>query len=220
MKNALTQLKTLHTIAGIILVVLIVGSFLITKNITQKVKQDETSNLFLRAGILALAIDTEDLTNLSGSEKDLNSQSYRKLKSTLENVQNLNTDTRFTYILGLRDNDQFFYVDAESVTSPDFSPPGQIYSEALDSDKVNHKNGISYIKGPYTDRWGTWFSAFAPILDQDKKVLGMVGMDVDAHKLLLRIEIVKYATMSILGLIILSALLIFIILHKQISRNL
>jgi hypothetical protein len=187
--------------------------------ITEKIKQDEINGLMLRSGTLALTLNREDIMQLTGTIEDLQNPSYIAIKNTLEKVQKLNKDTRFTYILGLRDEKQFFQVDAEPINSPDFSPPGQIYIDVLPSDIENHKKGISYTKGPYTDQWGTWFSAFAPIIDDNQRVIGMVGMDIDAEKFLLRTSIVTYATASILGLIVVCISLIAVLLNRRVIKG-
>lgn len=205
----------INTIGILLLLIIIYTGFSVTQYIGKKIEKDERANLLLRAGSIALVVDQEELKKLDGNESDFEKESYKKLKNQFEKVYALNTDSRFVYIMGLKNNQQFFYVDAEDPSSKDFSPPGQIYPDSLPSDIYNHTKGVSYTKGPYTDSWGTWFSAYAPILDEQKNVLGLIGIDIDAKKLLLRISIVKYAVASIFSLSFLVVILFLVILRRH-----
>jgi hypothetical protein len=121
--------------------------------------------------------------------------------------------------MGLNGDTQFFYVDSEDPSSPDYSHPGQVYPDADELDILNHKKGIAYTKGPYTDSWGSWFSATAPILSKDGTVLAMVGMDIKSEDVLLRIAIVKKATMIIGGLVFLSLLLLILFAENSLKQK-
>jgi hypothetical protein len=181
----------------------------------QKIEADERSNLLLRAETIAALIDTETLSSLQGSSTDIGTSPHDSIKKSLEKVHSINTDTRFVYILGQKENRQFFYADAESVESPDYSAPGDLYDDALPEDIQYYSDKAAYTKGPYTDAWGNWFSAFAPITSPDGTMLGQLGMDIESEKLLLRITIVKQATIIIFTLLFLSVLVVLILLRDD-----
>ena len=44
-------------------------------------------------------------------------------------------------------------------------------------------SGKTALVGPYTDRWGTWISGFAPVKNEYGAILGVVGMDIRARSL-------------------------------------
>lgn len=202
------------TIVGMmILLLIVVSGFFATIYMTKKIEADERSSLLLRAHMVATMLDTDKLSSLKGQESDLTKPEYTYIKSSLERVRDLNTDSRFVYIIGQRESKQFFYVDAEDASSPDSSPPGQSYDEATSEDIANIKSETAFTKGPYTDRWGTWFTAYAPIIGSDG-VLRAVGVDIEADRLLLRISIVRQATIIIFSLIFLSALSVLLLLRN------
>ena len=209
--------KKLPTFLGIIILVLIIViAFLLTNYVRESMKKDEQENLLLRAGMIALMLDRDRVRDLDGNASDTEKPSYTSLKRTLEHVRALNSDSRFIYIMGLDEDDQqFFMVDSEPSNSPDFSGPGDLYLDATESDIYNHKAGISYTDGPYTDSWGEWFSAYAPILGKNKEVLGMVGIDVAAERMLLRINIVQQAIFVIFSLLFYITLL-FVLTRRRI----
>jgi sensor histidine kinase regulating citrate/malate metabolism len=176
----------------------------------KKTELDETNGLLVRAETIAATINPESIKSLSATLDDLNKPAYQDLKSVMTKLHAVNKDTRFVYVMGLADDKQFFYVDSEDPNSKDYSYPGQPYNDADAGDIANHKDGKAYTKGPYVDQWGRWFSAYAPIWDKDGHVVGLVGMDIAAENLLLRISIVKQAIMIISSLLFLSVLLLVI----------
>ncbi|MEI8313115.1 MAG: CHASE domain-containing protein, partial [Verrucomicrobiota bacterium] len=71
-------------------------------------------------------------------------------------------------------------------TSKDYSPPGQVYDEAVEGIHRTFTTRTEIVEGPYTDRWGNWVSALVPIFEpkasSDKdQVLAVFGMDIDAR---------------------------------------
>ena len=182
--------------------------------VSEKMRLDEENNLLLRAQMIAVMLDRDDVRSLDGNERDLDKPAYDRLKLLLQQVRALNTDSRFVYIMGLNDMDQqFFNVDSEPAGSEDYSAPGDLYLEATPIDISNHKAGIAYTDGPYTDSWGEWVSAYAPIIDNNQDILGLIGIDVAAERILLRINIVKQAILLIFGLLFYITLIL--ILHRR-----
>ncbi len=212
------KIKHTITILGIlILTSVVVFGYFATDYMTTKVEQDERSNLLLRAQIVADLLDRDDLAKIHGTSTDMVTPEYARLKSRLIDVHIHNTDTRFVYIIKQENGKQYFTVDAEDPASPDFSPSGQEYTDATSEDKINYEQKVAYTKGPYIDAWGHWFTAYAPILGSDGMVYGNVGMDIQADKVLLRIEIVRDATIMIFSLIFLSVFVIILLSRERIE---
>ncbi len=136
-------------------------------------------SLISRAETIAAGIDTHHLHNLSGQPGDITLDDYREIKINLQKTRKANPDSRFVYLMGFRNGQLFFYADSEDPSSPDYSPPGQIYSEASQTKINNSRLGIAFAEGPYTDRWGAWVSGYAPVKDPaSNKVIGTVGIDI------------------------------------------
>jgi sensor histidine kinase regulating citrate/malate metabolism len=185
------------------ILVLVAGVFG-ARVVTSIVLTDEQNSLLQRSGTIAIMVPAEELATLSGTKADLQNPFYQQVKEQLTAIRALNQDVRFAYIMGLRDGKQFFYVDSEDPSSEDYSYPGQPYEDAEEDDIASHSAGQSYAKGPYTDAWGEWYSGFAPVKDAQGKTLGMVGLDIAAEKIALKITIVKYSIASLTGLFLLS----------------
>lgn len=212
--------KNYFSILSVLLLIIIVGlGTWSTWYLGQKVELDERNGLLLRAQTIAGMLEADDIKTLAGDETDLENPTYQKLKATMVRVHEINKDTRFVYIMGLKNDQQFFYVDSEDPSSEDYSYPGQPYDDALETDIYNHQNGIAYTNGPYTDAWGRWFSAYAPVFDENHTVVGLVGMDIEARQLLLRIKIVREGTIIISLLVFLTTIVLILFGKKSIKHT-
>ena len=199
-------------LSGVFAIALVVSSGLALMDYAlDKVDSSQRESLLFRAGTIALTLDPAQIQSLSGSSADLNTENYQTLKRSLIEIRALNKDVRFVYILGLRNNKQFFYVDSEDPSSEDYSFPGQVYEDALPEDIANHKAGNSYTFGPYADSWGEWVSAYAPVKTADGKVAGMVGLDIAAEDIQLRLDGIRSIGWILIGLISLSIVCITLV---------
>lgn len=140
--------------------------------------------LLRQASTVAEAIDPREVAALTGTEADLASPVYLRLKEQLRSTAVAFPKCRFLYLMGRRaDGTIFFYVDSEPPGSPDESPPGQVYTDASEEDHRVFDTGRAETYAPYTDAWGTWVSVSIPITDPASgKVIAVFGMDVDAKE--------------------------------------
>ena len=211
------KVSTTTFVIGIIVVIFI--SIGVLLYITNRVRGEEEKGLLLRAQSVAAIINPSQIQQLSGTDADINNPTYISIKESLTKLHTINSDTRFVYLMGLRENRQFFFVDSEDPSSADYSPPGQWYDDATDLDITNHKNGISYIHGPYNDSWGNWISAYAPVYDQIRgQTVAMVGMDVDSTNFINIIRVAQATVILISLLVILVLLLGLMNLNKEIKN--
>jgi len=178
--------NTNHWIAIIVIIVLIFGgvsAWWIAFN-----KNTAMHNELLRqANMVANGINLERIRSLTGTEADLKSYHYQRLKEQLSTVRQINKKCRFIYLVGKKDDGKlFFFMDSEPEKSKDYSPPGQIYEEAPKALGHIFSDGQAVSEDTYTDRWGIWVSAFAPIInvqsDIDSSVIAVLGMDINADE--------------------------------------
>jgi PAS domain S-box-containing protein len=197
-----------------IVILVICGVLFTLWTIDQTDKQ--LRNDLLMLGILsAKAIDTQDFSELSGKESDLKSQYYQKRKQQLTDMRLSDAKFRFFYLAGKKaDGSVFIYLDSESPSSADYSPPGQIYSESPEKIKHVLESGNCAVEGPYTDRWGKWISVFVPLRErQSGKVLAVLGIDVDAKNW--SNTIIKNASISVGLFFIIITMVFFVILISR-----
>jgi PAS domain S-box-containing protein len=165
-------------VAALVLLAGITTSFLRVRSENSRMRAD----LLIQARLVADTVRPNELGKLSGSAADLDSPDYLHLKEHLSILHHANPKCRFLYFMGIRaDGTVFFYVDSEPPDSRDYSPPGQVYTEAPEAYRKVFSSGREAVAGPVSDRWGTWVSALVPVLDPaTQKPFAVLGMDIDA----------------------------------------
>lgn len=167
---------------GVVAAVLIAGT-LFTWWIAHRADRDMREGLLQQTRLVAQALNIERVRALSGTKADLDTQDYLRLKEQLAAIKKVEAKCRFVYLMGrLADGRVFFFADNEPVGSEDESPAGQIYEEISAEYLRAFDTGAELVEGPVTDRWGTWISALAPLIDpKTEKLIAMLGMDIDAR---------------------------------------
>ena len=163
---------------------------------------------------LALSINPEEIAGLSGSQADLNSVQYKKIKNILYQAKQIQADARFVYIFGQRPSGEiFFYADNEPESSGDYSPPGQVYAEAMPEDKQIFIDGkpVAFVN---SDSWGNWITVEVPIFDAAGKVVATLNTDMPQSIYYLRMF---YAGAVPIGISLVFILILYII--RKISEN-
>ena len=132
--------------------------------------------------MVAKAVDLRLVVALSGTEQDLTSPDYLRLKEQLAMIRNAKPRNRFLYLMGRKpDGAVFFFVDSEPSGSKDYSPPGQIFEEAPEPVRRVFATSGELVAGPSMDRWGTWVSALIPLFDPTTdRLLAVFGLDINA----------------------------------------
>lgn len=165
-----------------ILLLLAAGIAIIWWN-AKSTDQSMRAELLQQARIAANAINIDHLAALSGSEKDLNTTAYERVKSQLESMRKAKRQCRFLYLMGQRpDGTVFFFVDSLPIDSKDYAPPGLTYDEVSDAYLQSFNTRQEATVGPVTDRWGTLITALIPIkLHMSDDQIVVLGMDVNVN---------------------------------------
>lgn len=195
-------------------VVFLIGALATFFSFLNEKKAIENS-ILIRTNTIAQLLDVEKIKNLKGDDTDLYNPDYLDLKNRLQNTMQYNTDARFIYLMGQKDNQIFFFVDSEPDVSADYSPPGQVYDEASQEliDIFVYKKAI--IEDIYTDRWGSWLTSLTPVIDTNTgTVLALVGMDINANGFI-RNLLIHSSLPVVLSLLIIILIFIYYVLHKK-----
>lgn len=179
------------------------------------ISSDRTMRRHLQqeALIAAKALDLDRITPLAGTEADLASPDYQRLKAQLASLRSADPKYRFFYLAGQRsDGVIYFIADSEPPTSADYSPPGQAYQDAPAGLKKTFAQVSPQTEGPYSDRWGRWVSTFIPLKDQqsDKRIT-VLAIDVNAavwnRNILLSLIAPVLVTLLVLTLLVITTLM-------------
>jgi len=152
-----------------------------------------------QAETIASSFTQADVKALNGNQNDLPLLAYESIKNRLVQSRTGNTDVSFAHLIGMRDDGSvFLYADSEPPGNANYSPPGHPYPEA--SEKL--RNSFSGADGPFIegltqDRWGWWFTSYAPVKDpQNGRVLAILSIQVPASVYYFRILV--YAIVPLL----------------------
>jgi len=134
------------------------------------------------ARMIAGAINPERVMHLAGTEADLASPDYQRLRNQLIAIRSANPRFRYLYLMGRRPGSHpFFFMGTAPDGAPDYSPPGQEYYEEAPFLSRVFDTEVPAVSDPVTDRWGRWVSALVPIRHPASGALMAVfGMDIDA----------------------------------------
>lgn len=181
----------------------------------RSIHEDQLTSLASRAKTISMLINPDSIKGLDADISDLEKPAYQALKENLTKMRELYPDTRFIYIVKKNVNDPsiYFIADSEHPSSKDYSPPGQKYSEAPRALLQAFDTKGDFIE-EYTDRWGNWISAFAPIINRDGTIVGVVGIDIDAKQHQKTIY-VRIGSIILGAFILLIALIIFYLFRKK-----
>jgi len=158
---------------------LVVCGFTTTELQTRKRDALLRAELLTRALLGAVAISTEGLAALPGTESDTQLPEYQRLKRKLTELHEAIPHNRFTYLCRQRGKDVIILADSEPPTSKDYSPPGQVYAEASDGLKRSLSEHMQAIEN-YQDRWGEWVSGFVPLNLPNHLASVSFGLDEEA----------------------------------------
>jgi two-component system CheB/CheR fusion protein len=203
---------------GMVYAFLAALGWLITQSTGAYYKRVVLDEFIRKAKTISAAIDYRDVGKLAGSKADENTPEYIGLREQVMSMNKANGDLRFTYLTGYRAGQLVFLVDSEPVFSADYSPPGQVYFDASQGLKSNFYSKKNFIDGPYTDRWGTWISAFSPVIDpRTKEVIAVVGMDMDIK--IWQQKIFEYRVIVIMTILVIFVLFVSFFVINLINRS-
>jgi len=176
------------------------------------------AELLQQARIAAQAINIERVASLSGSEKDLNTPGYQRIKSQLALMRNARHKCRFLYLMGQRsDGVVFFFVDSLPADSKNYALPGLVYREVSDSYLRTFDTKKEAVVGPVTDRWGTLVTALIPLrVLHTGNLVAVLGMDVDANDW--NKEILGHCFIPFVAMLLFAVLILLIASLKQVIK--
>ena len=192
---------------GIISFVLIYGVFLYLYNQTTKIMVEETKQSLLTLGeTQAVRFSYEDVARVS-STTDIGTESHTRIIRALYDIKEVAPRIAFAYILKYTPEGEYPYIeiaDADSMdpyaniderTDNDVDVNNDGVIEPNGADELTYP-GIAYVDAPiedlnkahnnphvnetyYTDKWGTFISAYVPIKDPAGNLVGILALDME-----------------------------------------
>lgn len=164
-----------------VLLLLLFGgvALLFTRQLARYGVRQEKEDLQAVVTTAAAAFAPATVMALRGSAEDAGSPALQAVRDKLARIHQANPQARFVYLMRWQQGQFIFLADAEPESSPDYSPPGQPYTEEIAGLKQVLAIGLPVIEEPYHDSWGYWVSALTPIADPASgRIVAVLGMDV------------------------------------------
>lgn len=177
-ENSKHVLKKYYLISIIIIIIIGVLSTFLTY---REVKKNTKKELLKNVSIIAYSLDLEKIKSLTGQASDTENLDYIFIKSKLNNIFKNTENIRFIYLVKYINNEVVFLVDSEEPTSKDYSPPGQIYTEASPLFKEISIGNLGENIELSEDRWGHWLTAIIPIKDENNQTISVLGLDMPSN---------------------------------------
>ena len=142
-----------------------------------QVRQDFRDNLLHTVALAALQINGDEHSRI----KTLADRDLPEYEDTLQNLIRIHdaaNGIEYPYTMRLNDKGEIYFVVDSTNDEP--SAIGDIYSDpggALGANFATLREPIVEADF-YTDEWGTWLSAYAPIYRSDGEIDGVVGIDI------------------------------------------
>jgi two-component system cell cycle sensor histidine kinase/response regulator CckA len=137
-------------------------------------------DLSLHVQIIADSIDQHDVRALSFNLGDRTNPAFVRLEEWMKKIAHV-AGCRSLYSMIIRGDGIIFGPENLQEKDQFASPPGTLYKTPPEKLRSVFQNRKATTVGPYTDEYGTFVSAFAPVISRDTgEVLLVIGMDVEA----------------------------------------
>lgn len=165
----------------------------------QALKENIRTNLKRVAEVAATVVDPEEHAKFTSPSQETSIE-YENAIAPLRKLQDSDEDIAFVYTCVLKDGKVYFVLDpteegdSDGDGVDDKSHIMEEYTEASDFMVRALQEGVATSDSePYTDRWGTFVSGYAPIRREDGSVAAMVGVDISAETFVHRLATMRSA---------------------------
>ncbi len=138
-------------------------------------------DLLRQTSELGGTINPELLQKLAFTAEDQETPAFKVLREQMRQAAASIPSAKWSYSMAMRGGRILFGPDSIAHDDPQYTPPGDEYKDAPPELLRCFEKKTPATAGPYTDEWGTFVSAFEPILDpSNDEVIAVIGVDVPA----------------------------------------
>src|SRR5450830_1845867 len=197
------------------LAVILVAGFSATSLVGDRWDADARAGLLGRTALAAAAINPDRVETQTATPADVGTADYERLREQLTLMEGVSKDIRWFYLMALRAGDIVFTVDGIPLDDPGHVEPGTVYEEPPRGLFEVFTSGGDTTVGPYTDEYGTFVSAFAPIHHLgDGRVVGVLGLDITAAQWLHSLALARAAPILVTLLLCLIVIAAYVVQER------
>ena len=170
----------------------------LTRWLGNQAQQEQTSILLSALHLGANNLDPGQIEQIEGKPEEISGRTFIQLRNNLLDIRAALPGNRFTFLLGARNKQLVFLVDAENpANKEDFSAPGDPVRDQPEKWQPALAGKATFL-GPYRDAWGVWFSAVVPVRNSDRQVVALLSVDYPAAKWLQPLAARRLSAMVVL----------------------
>ncbi len=197
---------------GLLLITFAAGSWL-TIFIGSFVDNLKRQELLQLVKLGSAGINEQRIKSLTGTPSDHNNPDWMAIRNRFLAMLKTDSSLRWIYLVSRKDSAVFFFMDTPE---PGNAVPGEIYDDAPPELYLVFEDQTARTAGPYTDRWGTFISAFHPVIDPEtRKTIAVLGFDIQASDWNRMILNQQFAPVLITLLVLLLETLFFVYLRRR-----
>jgi signal transduction histidine kinase/CheY-like chemotaxis protein/CHASE1-domain containing sensor protein len=165
---------------------ILIGGSWATRNAGLTADAEMRARLLAQARGVAATIGADEVRAMSFSHGDWGNPVYLRLRTQMAAYGGAIRPAHSSgylsiYSVARRGGDMVFGPESIPPEDPRASAPGAKYEDPPAGLDTALESGLAFTHGPYTDEYGTFVSAFAPVLDvRTRQAVMLVGMDVIA----------------------------------------
>ncbi len=195
----------------IVVILIVVGGSELAKWRENSADTELRGSLLSQATLIANAISPRDVQHLSFTESDRTNPSFQRLRNYMCSYVNIaqtalseHPSDLSIYSMTMQNGSIVFGPESIPISSPYASVPGTAYEEPPDELLHCFTLKQSCTCGPYSDEYGTFVSAFVPVIDpKDQRIVLVVGMDIEAQSWQVAINRARLLSMLIPAILLL-----------------
>lgn len=194
------------------LAVLVVGYWSVENRI-RSTDSDLRNAMLEQVVFIAHTINPERVKPLTFTAADAHLPEFQILEQQMRGYQTV-SGYRGIYSLAMRDGELRFGPESYTPDDPEASPVGTVYEDPVDKDFSIFETGKPIVEGPFSDEYGSFVSALAPVVDpRSGDVLMVVGIDLEANEWQARLNEVRVQTVlevAVLTIILVAGVLMMV----------
>lgn len=168
------------SVGGVLVLLWLTLSYLGVQWHADLVDREWQQQLLDQAVFLAENLNVDLIRPLSFGPEDRERPEFQRLTRYFKDYLSV-IGCRGIYTLAARNGRLLFGPESYEPDDPQASPPGTVYQQPSPELVALFHQPRPFTKGPWTDEYGTFLSALAPVLDpQTGQVLLALGLDVEA----------------------------------------
>ncbi|MBI4621606.1 MAG: PAS domain S-box protein [Verrucomicrobia bacterium] len=172
--------RTWGAILTVIAVGLLAGGYWTAQWRVDAIDRDLRDQLLGQATAIARTINADQVSDLTFTPADKREPRFQRLRVQMMAYQTV-IHCRGIYSLARRGDALVFGPESYAEDDPQASPPGTVFKQPTAAARAIFQNRQAFTEGPVADEYGTFVSAFAPVLNPATgEVLMVIGLDVEA----------------------------------------